>query len=1233
MRGGLAVKAVFVSSTFKDMHFERDILNREIEPKLNYLLSKYNRTVRMADLRWGIDTSSLSEDEASEKVLSVCFDEIDRCQPYIIILLGDRYGYIPSGEEISVTHMEIIRGALNNSSPENVFIYMRETDYSGTPAELLPVFSDGEESSREKLRALKNELLQKFPDRCKTYSARWDTDSGCMVSDDFFETVYTDLSLSFEREYGANTYKSLLHRQAEESEETLSEAVGYAYKNTERLSADTAAALASDKPYGIVGDAGAGKSVYMSLLCSEFRARGEHAYILYCGDNAFSASCRNAAEYVLYAMTEVCGEEYDFESHADDEYDTLLGLIGKKREKMTSCVTVFFDALDKADDGMLSLLLWLTRYASGCVRAVFSSRLTDGMRAVENSFNFAEIKYAKDDFKQMTVRILQRYGKTLHESLVDSIAECADSPLKLSLLTVRLLSLGKGDYDKIAKLGGGIDAINAYMSLQIDCAASVDTDTLAGALIMSLLDSSSNPSFSSLLLNLIAFSEYGLPISDLKQLTETVIPWVELDFIDFMSRFGFFIRTSENGRLDVSHDIIRAHIRSVIDGDYAKRLYGILAMFYNRVENETEFTVRTYFDSVYKANMPRLLSGYLNRHTELYERVPSKEAALIKEEIRNSICRLFYLDRGRFLFDTINGGEDYNESILSYSLISTSLCSAKNYLSPENALAIADLVMSLPLQLCGNAQEILIAESALRDCRLLFEKHCVGGEGDGFIEGCARTIEQKKAELEISQKSESPLDEIMQKLISDNVSDVEKMNLLARLFDISESMAKNKETARTAANICEFILANAARFLSGELLEMSAAKQYKTLSHIYKTLESWEKSFEYANAGVEFCKKLHESKQSKDTFNMYRGSIHNMADIALMRAYAEKDELSLWENACDCFEQLYRLDMLAIGHGLEAQGVLSCSNSILTYATVLLKLGRYDESLEKYGEAIAMAADVAANNQVSGVCEKLCASVTEAIYQLMLAKKYEIADRFTPKLAYCVAQTVNGEDERFIAPLKNMLVQVSNFISDIVGTLVKSDRYDELVAACRLSCNVYIAYMPVASSKVKRDILLMQKIIGDVHFLVKQDYKTAYEEYIGLFELAEKYALTAPDESGRYNESSNIRLLEAFIRIIVCLYAIEEDEKIHKLSESLERFVRFIVSCTYSYSDDPLEIVLLIAKELTKYSSSLAQFILAHGIAMVRRNASYREGAGEQTYSNICQMYNILANEGRDNRQ
>ena len=68
---------VFVSSTFRDMDYERDLLHDEIIPEINEYCRPYGEQIQLCDLRWGIDTSGFNEIDSSKKVLSVCQDEID----------------------------------------------------------------------------------------------------------------------------------------------------------------------------------------------------------------------------------------------------------------------------------------------------------------------------------------------------------------------------------------------------------------------------------------------------------------------------------------------------------------------------------------------------------------------------------------------------------------------------------------------------------------------------------------------------------------------------------------------------------------------------------------------------------------------------------------------------------------------------------------------------------------------------------------------------------------------------------------------------------------------------------------------------------------------------------------------------------------------------------------------------------------------------------------------------
>ena len=82
---------VFVSSTFRDMQVERDELVLKIFPQLRRLCEERGVTWCEIDLRWGIT----EEQSQRGEVLSICLEEIRRCRPYFIGLLGERYGWIP----------------------------------------------------------------------------------------------------------------------------------------------------------------------------------------------------------------------------------------------------------------------------------------------------------------------------------------------------------------------------------------------------------------------------------------------------------------------------------------------------------------------------------------------------------------------------------------------------------------------------------------------------------------------------------------------------------------------------------------------------------------------------------------------------------------------------------------------------------------------------------------------------------------------------------------------------------------------------------------------------------------------------------------------------------------------------------------------------------------------------------------------------------------------------------
>ena len=112
---------IFISSTFKDMDFERDVIRNLVIPQLNHTYAKYNLDFHVIDLRYGINTSGMSEKVASQKVLNMCINTIEASEPFFISFVGNRYGWIPDIKEWKDFYNQLDeyqQNILKNSAPE-----------------------------------------------------------------------------------------------------------------------------------------------------------------------------------------------------------------------------------------------------------------------------------------------------------------------------------------------------------------------------------------------------------------------------------------------------------------------------------------------------------------------------------------------------------------------------------------------------------------------------------------------------------------------------------------------------------------------------------------------------------------------------------------------------------------------------------------------------------------------------------------------------------------------------------------------------------------------------------------------------------------------------------------------------------------------------------------------------------------------------------------------------------
>jgi hypothetical protein len=113
--GGLArTFRVFVSSTFSDFAAERDALRRQVWPRLRAYCTAQGARFQEVDLRWGVS----EEAAADQQTMNICMKEVERCRaasprPNFLILLGNRYGWMPPPPQIPAGEWHLVAAELS----------------------------------------------------------------------------------------------------------------------------------------------------------------------------------------------------------------------------------------------------------------------------------------------------------------------------------------------------------------------------------------------------------------------------------------------------------------------------------------------------------------------------------------------------------------------------------------------------------------------------------------------------------------------------------------------------------------------------------------------------------------------------------------------------------------------------------------------------------------------------------------------------------------------------------------------------------------------------------------------------------------------------------------------------------------------------------------------------------------------------------------------------------------
>ncbi|XP_075685310.1 telomerase protein component 1 isoform X2 [Rhinoderma darwinii] len=299
---------VFISSTFRDMHSERDFLIGQVMPQLRQRAAGHYLSLEEVDLRWGI-----TEEEAKkDRQLSLCLSEVVRSHIFIGIL-GERYGHVPKAYSVpilpeyqwiqtypagrSITELEamqFLQSCKNNKSgnPKAFFYFRNPEALRSVPSHWLSEFASESKEAEKLMLELKNRVAKHPAAISYLYSCHWgderDGKPHMTALEDFGARVLNDVWQMIERDFikdGSNVSEDDDDQLIQEGFQEWHERHSYARsKQVMQLCAQILekkrTSPATGRVFLVVGEPSQGKTVFMADLVKELRLVGT-ASVLY----------------------------------------------------------------------------------------------------------------------------------------------------------------------------------------------------------------------------------------------------------------------------------------------------------------------------------------------------------------------------------------------------------------------------------------------------------------------------------------------------------------------------------------------------------------------------------------------------------------------------------------------------------------------------------------------------------------------------------------------------------------------------------------------------------------------------------------------------------------------------------------------------------------------------------------------------------------------------------------
>ena len=561
----------FVSSTFADMQKERDYLQRVIAPELEKTANEHYETVMFEDFRWGIDTSDLGEEEHNSKVLKTCLDEVENCRPYLIIMVGGRYGSSVSTSElkeyekryetyefsedglVSLTELEIVLGTKQFTSFDKCVLCLREDALKVCERADADLSAD-----EQKLKKLILSLKAGNPKHCITYAD----------IDEFGVKLTNELQALFLEEYKQPQYQSQVLKAIKDFEFR-------AHKIHERNYADSSvydyeiAEEIEDGDYEILalyGASGCGKSYALNRAYFKYKDHPEYGTLMYfCDGNRYARNTKailiTAIAFLEDALGKACSVSYESEEgklSLKEKFGELIEEYGNTYHKKLLIFVDSFEQLKSENENLLCN--WIPKDKTDYFKVIVTWTEEElPLLRKSNEVHFGNHMFA-DDARVQIAGYEQFRKKTIPNSMKEKMVELATegNALTLALLLMRMDLMDEADF---AIINQEEEQRNAYFSTMIETFSGSENMCMA---LMEKANQALGIAGIEHAFAYLALSRSGLRECDLRTLLRNHgVEWNTFDFSYLRNSVSDMFTEGADGEINFSHELFRDNVKQM----------------------------------------------------------------------------------------------------------------------------------------------------------------------------------------------------------------------------------------------------------------------------------------------------------------------------------------------------------------------------------------------------------------------------------------------------------------------------------------------------------------------------------------------------------------------------------------------------------------------------------------------------------------------------------------------